>query len=130
MPKPLQTVLSQIGANKPHAAILVGGSSEYLAEQAFHDLRDAMVAAMPGIAVEGYEPGTELSSILDSYRTLSLFGGKRLIVIPELNAFVSAKELSSLYDKALADWRGAKTDRKRSSAAAKLLHVLGLVGAD
>src|SRR4051794_5366672 len=112
MPKPLPTVLSQIAAQKPPAALLVGGSSEYLTEQAFHDLRDAIAAAMPGIAVEAYEPGSELASILDSYRTHSLFGGKRLIVIPELNAFVSAKELTSLYDKALADWRGAKTDRK------------------
>lgn len=130
MPKPLQTVLSQVAAKNPPAALLVGGSSEYLTEQAFHDLRDAIVAAAPGIAVESYEPGAELAGILDSYRTHSLFGGKRLIVISELNAFVSAKELSSLYEKALADWRGAKTDRKRSSAAAKLLHVLGLVGAD
>jgi DNA polymerase III delta subunit len=43
---------------------------------------------------------------------------------------VSAKEIASLFDKALTDWRGAKTDRKRSTSAAKLLHVLGLVGAD
>src|SRR5207237_10345228 len=58
------------------------------------------------------------------------FGGARMLVIPEVNAFVSAKELASLYDKAIADWKSAKTDRKRATSAAKLLHVLGLAGAD
>src|SRR4051812_31488647 len=61
---------------------------------------------------------------------MSLFGGARMLVIPEVNAFVSAKEIASLYDKAVADWKSAKTDRKRASSAAKLLHVLGLAGAD
>jgi DNA polymerase III delta subunit len=130
MPRPLATVLTQIANGKPPAAILVGGSSEYLAESAFHDLRDALVAANPGIALETYEAGAELARILDSYRTMSLFGGKRLLVINELNAFVSAKELTSLYDKAVSDWKSAKTDKKRASSAAKLLHVLGLVGVD
>src|SRR5262249_26119385 len=48
----------------------------------------------------------------------------------EVNAFVSAKEITSLYEKAASDWKSAKTDRKRASSAAKLLHVLGLAGAD
>jgi DNA polymerase III delta subunit len=130
MPKPLQTVLAQIATGKIPPVILVGGSSDFLAEDAFRDLRDAIVASKPGIAVEGYEAGSELAAILDSYRTMSLFAAARLIVVSEVNAFVSAKELSSLYDKAVADWKSAKTDKKRSSSAAKLLHVLGLVGCD
>jgi DNA polymerase III delta subunit len=130
MPKPLTAVLAQIAEGRIPPVILVGGSSDYLAEDAFRDLRDAIVAAKPGLAVEGYEAGSELATILDSYRTMSLFGSGRLILIPEVNAFVSAKELTSLYDKASADWKSAKTDKKRSSSAAKLLHVLGLVGAD
>lgn len=130
MPKKLQTVLSDIGQGKTPRVLLVGGSSDFLSEQAFHELRDAIVAKNPSISVEMYEPGAELASILDSYRTGSLFGGARLLVVPEVNAFVSAKELASLYDKAVADWKGAKTDRKRSSSSAKLLHVLGLAGVD
>src|SRR2546430_2398863 len=130
MPKPLTAVIAQIAEKKIPPVILVGGSSDFLAEDAFRDLRDAIVAAKPGIAVEGYEAGSELAAILDSYRTMSLFGSARLIVISEVNAFVSAKELCSLFDKAIADWKSAKTDKKRSSSAAKLLHVLGLVGAD
>jgi DNA polymerase III delta subunit len=130
MPKPLTTVIAQIATGKIPAVILVGGSSDFLAEDAFRDLRDAIVAAKPGMAVEGYEAGSELATILDSYRTMSLFASARLVVVSEVNAFVSAKELSSLYDKAVADWKSAKTDKKRSSSAAKLLHVLGLVGAD
>lgn len=130
MPKKLQTVLSDIGQGKTPRVLLVGGSSDFLSEQAFHELRDAIVAKNPSISVEMYEPGAELVSILDSYRTGSLFGGARLLVVPEVNAFVSAKELASLYDKAVADWKGAKTDRKRSSSSAKLLHVLGLAGVD
>jgi len=130
MPKPLTTVLAQIAAGTPPPAILVGGTSDYLSEQAFRDIRDAIVAAKPGIAIESFEAGTELAAILDSYRTGSLFGGGRLLIVPEVNAFVSAKELSSLLDKAVADWKSAKSDKKRASSAAKLLHVLGLLGCD
>src|SRR5436190_1414061 len=130
MPKPLAAVLADIAQGKPPRVLLIGGSSEFLAQHAFHEIRDAIVAKNPSISVENYEPGTELASILDSYRTMSLFGGARLLVVNEVNAFVSAKEIASLYEKALTDWRGAKTDRKRASSAAKLLHVLGLAGAD
>jgi DNA polymerase III delta subunit len=130
MPKKLETVLTAIGQGKTPRVLLVGGSSDYLSEQAFHEIRDAIAAKDPNISLEPYEPGTDLGSILDSYRTGSLFGGSRLLIVPEVNAFVSAKEIASLFEKALADWRGAKTDRKRGTAAAKLLHVLGLAGAD
>jgi DNA polymerase III delta subunit len=130
MPKKLESVLNAIGQGKTPRVLLVGGSSDFLSEAAFHQIRDAIVAKNPTISLETYEAGTELAAILDSYRTGSLFGGSRLLIIPEVNAFVSAKEIASLYDKALADWKGAKTDRKRASSAAKLLHVLGLAGAD
>jgi DNA polymerase III delta subunit len=130
MPKPLNQVLTAVAQGKLPRTLLIGGSSEYLSEQAFRDVRDAIVAHDPSISVETYEPGTELASILDSYRTMSLFGGARLLIVPEVNAFISAKEIASLYDKAVADWKSAKTDRKRASSSAKLLHVLGLAGAD
>lgn len=130
MPKPLNTVLAQVAEKKIPPVILVGGSSDFLSQRAFHDLREAIVAAQPQMGIESFDPGTELASILDSYRTMSLFGGSRLLMVPEVNAFVTAKELLSLYQKASAEWKSAKTDRKRTTAAAKLLHVLGLVGAD
>ncbi|HEX7832780.1 MAG TPA: hypothetical protein VF787_24220 [Thermoanaerobaculia bacterium] len=130
MPKPLKTVLSNIHDGKPPRVLLVGGSSDFLSEQAFHEIRDAIVAKNPSISLETYEPGTELAAILDSYRTGSLFGGSRLLIVPEVNAFVSAKEIASLFDKAVADWKSAKTDRKRASASAKLLHILGLAGCE
>ncbi len=110
--------------------MMVGGSSEFLAERAFRDIRDALVATNPGLNIDSFEPGSELAAILDSYRTMSLFGGARLLIVSEVNAFVSAKELASLYEKAAGDWRSAKSDRKRASSVAKLLHVLGLAGAD
>jgi len=130
MPKPLATVLERIAQGKTPRVLLVGGSSDFLSEKAFHDIRDAILAGDPSMSVESYEPGSELASILDSYRTGSLFGGARLLIVPEVNAFVSAKEIASLYDKAVADWKSAKTDRKRATSAAKLLHVLGVAGAD
>jgi DNA polymerase III delta subunit len=130
MPKPLNTVLAQIAEKKPPKVILVGGSSEFLSQRAFHDIRDAIVAANPNIALESFEPGTDLGDIIDSYRTMSLFASERLLIVPEVNAFVSAKELLSLFQKAASDWKSAKTDKKRTSSAAKLLHVLGLAGAD
>jgi DNA polymerase III delta subunit len=128
--KPLASVLTQIEQHKLPRVILVGGNSEFLSENAFHQLRDALVADNPALSVESYEPGTDLTAVLDSFRTMSLFGGARLLIVPEVNAFVSAKEIASLYDKAVADWKSAKTDRKRASSAAKLLHVLGLAGCD
>lgn len=130
MPKPLSAVLSKVVEGKAPAVILVGGSSDYLAEKAFHDIRDGIVASHPSIAVETFDPGTELAAIVDSYRTYSLFASQRLLIVPEVNAFVSAKEIAALLEKALGDWRSAKTDRKRASSAAKLLHALGLAGAD
>ncbi len=129
MPKPLTSVLEAINKSKPPEVILIGGDNDYLAEQAFRDIRGAIIAKM-NVNVENFEPGTDLAAVIDSYRTMSLFGGSRLLVLSDVNAFVSAKELSSLYDKAVADWTSAKTDRKRASSAAKLLHVLGLAGAD
>lgn len=130
MPKPLNTVLANIAQATTPRVILVGGNCEFLVEKAFHDIRDAVLASSPGIAVEAYEAGSDLGVVLDSYRTLSLFSPARLLIVNEVNAFVSAKELTSLYEKALGDWRSAKTDKKRGSSAAKLLHVLGLVGVD
>jgi DNA polymerase III delta subunit len=130
MSKTSKAVIEAIRAGKPPRVLLVGGNSEFLSEKAFHEIRDAILETNPSMAVEAYEPGTELAAILDSFRTMSLFGGARLLVIPEMNAFVSAKEIASLFDKAVADWKSAKTDRKRATSAAKLLHVLGLAGAD
>jgi DNA polymerase III delta subunit len=130
MLRSLEAVLRSISNGKPPRVILVGGTSDFLAERASTSIRNAVVAANPAISVEAFEPASELSSILDSYRTMSLFGGGRLLIVPEVNAFVSRKELSALYDKAVADWKGARTDRKRMSSAAKMLHLLGLVGAD
>ena len=129
MPTPLTALLAAIPKKTP-PVILVGGSSEFLVERAFHEIRDAIVAAVPGINVEAHEPGAELAAVIDSYRTMSLFGGARLIVLPDVNAFVSAKDLTSLYEKSVAEWKSAKTDRKRATASAKLLHVLGLIGSD
>ncbi len=130
MPKTLSKVLEEISTKTPPKVILIGGTSEFLAERAFHEIRDAIVKVEPGINVESFEPGVELAAVIDSYRTMSLFGGSRLLVVSEVNAFVSAKELTSLYEKSVAEWKSAKTDRKRATASAKLLHVLGLVGTD
>jgi DNA polymerase III delta subunit len=130
MPDATGALLARIANGDTPRVILVGGDSEYLAERAFHDIRDAVVAKNPGIAIESYEAGAELAAILDSYRTASLFASARLIVVAEVNAFVSAKQIASLFDKAIADWKSAKTDKKRASSSAKLLHVLGLAGTD
>src|SRR5438105_743512 len=130
MPKPLQKILEQIAKKTPPDVLLIGGSSEFLAERAFREIREAMLKAIPALNIETFEPGAEMATVVDSYRTMSLFGGSRLIVVPEVNAFISAKEIASLHEKAITEWRSAKTDRKRATASAKLLHVLGLVGAD
>lgn len=109
--------------------ILVGGNSDFLVESAYRQVREE-IQSDSSTAVETFPEGADLSTVVDSFRTFSLFGGKRLLLLPEMNAFVTRKELQSLLDKACTDWAAAKTDRKRSSATAKLLHVLGLAGLD
>lgn len=121
-------LLKRIGSGEPPPMILVGGDSEFLVDSSFHAIRDALTAT--GLQVETFAAGTDLGQVLDSFRTHSLFGGKRLLILPEVNAFVTRKEISSLLEKSIGDWKTAKTDRKRSSAVAKLLHVLGLAGID
>jgi DNA polymerase III delta subunit len=129
MPRDTATVLDEIRAGNPPAVILVGGDNEYLTEGAFRDLRDA-VSADPRRHVETFSETADLAEVIDSYRTMSLFSSKRLLVVPEVNAFVTKKEVSELYEKALNDWSTAKTERKRSGAVAKFLHLLGLIGSE
>lgn len=130
MPSSLKTILEAIEKGLIPSVILVGGDQEYLTQNAFTRLREAIVKSAPDASVETFSETSDLSSVIDSYRTMSLFGNKRLLVLPEVNAFVTRKEIAGLLDKALGDWSSAKTDRKRSSSAAKLLHILGLAGLD
>ena len=126
----LDKLLSAIRAGSPPPVILLGGNNDYLIENAFDEIRSTLLAKNPSMSVENFGEGADLGAVVDSFRTHSLFGGARLLVVPEVNAFVSKKEVKSLLDKALDDWSTAKTDRKRTSAVTKLLHILGLVGAD
>ena len=122
-------LLESIAANKIPPVILIGGNNEFLVEKAFTTVRDRILE-IEGVQLEPYSETADLGAILDSFRTMSLFGNRRLLVVPEVNAFVTKKEIASLYEKALSDWSSAKTDRKRSSSVAKLLHILGLIGSD
>ncbi|HVT04250.1 MAG TPA: hypothetical protein VHL58_12860 [Thermoanaerobaculia bacterium] len=126
-PTQLQAILS---AGKLPTLILIGGDNEFLVDRAFTAAREQIVEAHPDIHVQRFDETADLSSILDSFRTYSLFATRRLLVVPEVNAFVTRKELLPLYEKSIADWTSAKTDRKRASSIAKLLHLLGLVGMD
>lgn len=126
----LNSILEAIEKGRIPPVILVGGDQEYLTQNAFTRLRDAIVKVEPAASVEAFSETADLASVMDSYRTMSLFGNKRLLLLPEVNAFVTRKEITGLLDKALGDWSSAKTDRKRSSSAAKLLHILGLAGLD
>jgi len=128
MPVTLAKLRETLEAGKVPPMILVGGNNEFLVEHAYTQLRDATLAAMGGVEAESFREGTPLAGVLDSYRTFSLFAKPRLLILPEVTAFISKKELESTYTKAVGDWKSAKTDRKRDSALAKLLHVLGLVG--
>lgn len=124
----LERLLESIGQGKAPPIILVGGSDDYLIGHSYLRVRDAIVAANPGIETEAHPEGADLGRVADSFRTHSLFGGRRLLTVPEIQAFVSARELDKLLAKALSDWESAKTDRKRKTAVAKLMHVLGLAG--
>ena len=130
MTDPLEKLLESIDNGMTPAVILVGGNNDYLIEHAFHKIRDRILAQDSSTQIEQFTETTDLGEVLDSFRTHSLFFGKRLLLVPEVNAFVSASELASLLKKATQDWHAAKTERKRTSALAKLLHAIGLVGLD
>lgn len=130
MPVELDQLLKRIDSGELPPFILVGGNSEFLVERAFTQIRERILSRHHPIQLEPYGETADLATVLDSFRTLSLFGGKRLLVLPEVNAFVTRKEVADLLAKALEDWSAAKTERKRSSSTAKLLHLLGLVGVD
>ncbi|HXI14363.1 MAG TPA: hypothetical protein VNM92_17225 [Thermoanaerobaculia bacterium] len=123
-------LLELIDANKIPSVILIGGDSEFLAARTFMDARDRIQKAVPGIAIQPFAETADLTTVIDSFRTHSLFGGRRLLLVPEVNAFVTKKEVTALYEKVISDWRSAKTERKRSSSLAKFLHLLGLTGLD
>lgn len=126
----LEDLLRDVDSGTVPPVVLVGGDNGYLVDHAFHAIRDRIMASDPSIAVEPFSETADLAQVVDSFRTHSLFGGRRLLVLPEVNAFVTVKEIASLVAKAVGDWDSAKTDRKRSSATAKLLHAVGLVGLD
>lgn len=125
----LAQLVQRIDSGDVPSVILVGGDNEYLVDEAFSSIRDRLLAS-GGFQLEPYSETADLGAVLDSFRTMSLFGGKRLLAVPEVNAFVTRKEISSLFEKAASDWTSAKTDRKRSSSVAKLLHILGLLACD
>jgi DNA polymerase III delta subunit len=125
---PLEQVLASVDRGEIPSIILVGGSSDYLVQHHFQKIRDRIVSAQPQIERETYAAGADLARIADSFRTHSLFGGTRLLVVSDVQAFVSRKELDKHLQKAIGDWESARTDRKRTGAIAKLMHVLGLAG--
>ena len=130
MPTTPAKLTAEIEKGKLPAMILVGGNNEFLVEHAFVAIRDALLAKNPGLSVENFGEVADLTVVIDAYRTFSLFARPRLLVVPEINAFISRKELLATYEKAVGDWKSAKTDRKRDSALAKFLHTLGLAGLD
>jgi len=130
MPQSLGQLQASVAAGKVPPIILIGGDNEFLVDRAFTAVREQIAAASGDTHVHRFDETADLSSILDSFRTYSLFATRRLLVVPEVNAFVTRKELVPLYEKAVSDWSSAKTDRKRASSIAKLLHLLGLVGLD
>ena len=128
MPITLSNLKEKIAKGTIPGMVLVGGDNEYLADHVFHTLREDLISSMVGVEPESFREGTSVSLVIDNYRTFSLFAKPRLLILPDVTAFISKKELSSTYDKEIKDWNSAKTDRKRDSSMAKLLHVLGLAG--
>ena len=79
-------LLQLIDQGKAPGVILIGGDNEFLTGQAFTEVRDRIVAREPGIAIESFSETSDLGTIVDAYRTMSLFGNRRLLIVPEVNA--------------------------------------------
>ena len=59
MPKPLNAVLAGIAEKRIPGAMLVGGSSEFLAEKAFRDLREAIAGGDDTAIIAEVERGED-----------------------------------------------------------------------
>lgn len=123
----LEASLEKIRRKLP-PLILVGGNNDFLVTKAWALLTAAIEQSHPSVQIEPWPEGADLARVAESYRTSSLFSAQRVLLVPEVNAFVTARELDQLVDKATKGWDTARTDRKRKTSSARLMHALGLAG--
>lgn len=78
-------------AVKAHAVYAVVGKDRFLRDDAVSGLLDALASAMDDMGPTRFE-GSEavLAEVLDEVRTLSLLGGRRIAIVEEADAFITA----------------------------------------
>ena len=123
----LEQALARVRENLP-SVILIGGNNDFLVGRAWTSLAETVEQSHPDVQMEHWTEGADLARVAESFRTSTLFSSKRLLLVPEVNAFVTARELDTLVEKAVKGWESARTERKRKTSAAQLMHAIGLIG--
>jgi DNA polymerase-3 subunit delta len=126
MSGPTDKAVAEIGQGRPRAVYLLHGD-EWLTRTGAKAIVDALVApAHQAFNVEILAEDRELASLPLRLRTLSLFGGRKVVVVHDSRAFLSKGNAGKLFGKSLEAWADGDADR----AARLFLQAVGAAGQD
>jgi DNA polymerase-3 subunit delta len=122
----VEKALAEIGAGKRRPAYLLHGD-ELLARAGTKAILEALVPpAQQALSVEMVREDQDLASLSLRLRTVSLFGGTKVVVVHDTKAFISKQNVAKLFGRSLEAWAEAELDR----AMRLFLQAVGAAGRD
>jgi DNA polymerase-3 subunit delta len=126
MSGPIDKVIADIRKGARSSVYLLYGD-ELLTREGAKAIVDALVPAEHQmLSVEVVAEESEGGSLPLRLRTVSLFGGTKVVVVHDTKAFVSKQSVGGLFAKSWEAWKGGNLSR----ATALLLQATGAVGQD
>ncbi|MEI8188929.1 MAG: SAM-dependent methyltransferase, partial [candidate division NC10 bacterium] len=126
MTGPIDKVIADIRKGTRSSVYLLYGD-ELLTREGAKAIVDALVPALhQPLSVEVVAEESEGGSLPLRLRTVSLFGGTKVVVVHDTKAFVSKQSVGALFAKSWEAWKGGNLAR----ATALLLQATGAVGQD
>lgn len=111
MPAAVNRVIVDIRAGKRAPVYLLHGD-EFLTRQGAKELVDALVPPdRQPLSVELLSEGQELVSLSARLRTVSLFGGTKVVVVHDSKAFVTKQNLGKLFERSREAWQADDLER-------------------
>ncbi len=108
-----------------HSPVYLLHGDEFLAKEGAKAIVEALVPpGQQALGVEVIPEDQGLASLPVRLRTVSLFGGTKVVMVHDSKAFVSKESLDSLVKKSLEAWQGENLER----AARLLLQALAGAG--
>lgn len=107
----LEQALARIREGSPAPIYLLHGD-EFLVREGARLLVESLVPAETRmLAVETVSEETDLAGIPLRLRTVSLFGGRKVVVVHESRAFVSAQNAGRLFTRSREAWQAGEAER-------------------